>query len=63
MALKITEQSAESIGLLKSVINSSLVSDKANKDEAEAFAACFGKQEHLNRIKELKEIIHENNNH
>lgn len=60
LALEITDQSAQAVGLIKEIINRSGDSDTSSHFETKAFGICFENEEHLQRIKKLKDIIHDN---
>jgi len=58
LARDITDQSARAVGLIKEIINRQVDSDTSSHFETRAFGLCFEDDEHLERIKELKKIIH-----
>ena len=60
LAREITEQSARAVSLIKEIINRRGDSDISGHFETKAFGLCFENQEHLERIKKLKEIIENN---
>ncbi|MFW5980431.1 MAG: enoyl-CoA hydratase/isomerase family protein [Halanaerobiaceae bacterium] len=58
LAQEITEQSSQAITLLKKVIKNSL-DTRTSEVETEAFGTCFETKEHLERMKNFREVISE----
>ena len=57
LAQEISEKSSQAIKYIKKVINSGNNKEESSKLETEAFGCCFDNEEHLERIKQRKEII------
>ncbi|MFW5855645.1 MAG: enoyl-CoA hydratase/isomerase family protein [Bacillota bacterium] len=63
LAKEITEQSSQAVALIKDVINYGVLKGKESGShyETRAFGSCFDNQEHLERIRKIKEMISHTN--
>ena len=59
LAYQITEQSTQAVAMIKDVINHSFYNkgDSSSQYETRAFGTCFESDEHVKRIKKIKEMI------